>query len=207
MRLYLVRHAESEANILKILNSALPGPPLTELGHSQASGLAERLSGEPIAAVYASRATRAQQTAAPLATSLAMSVQVIDGIQEVFVGDLEDRGDQEALMSYFTTAKAWASGDLSTGMPGGETGEQVRTRFLSAIGGLRAKHADVDADKAIVVVSHGGAIRLGAEWLADNVGQELAGKELLGNTAMVRFESLADGRWRCLDWAGSPLGG
>lgn len=202
MKLYLVRHAQSEANVRKIIDTALPGPPLTELGREQAQALAEKFAEEPIEAVYASRATRAQQTAAPLADALALEVQVIDGVQEVSVGDLEGRGDSEALRLYAETVRPWTQGDLSVSMPGGESGLQVRERYTTAIGELRAKHEQ--SAEAIVVVSHGGAIRLGAEWLAGNVRPELADQGLLPNTGIVELETSGEG-WRCLSWAGLPM--
>ena len=202
MRLYLVRHAESTANVRKVLDTALPGPPLTDLGQLQAQALAERLGGEPIAAVYASRATRAQQTAAPLAAALTLEVQVIDGVQEVFVGDLEGRGDREALMAYAGTVHPWTRGDLAVSMPGGESGEQVRARYTAAVAELREKH---EGDEAIALVSHGGAIRLAAEWLADNVRPELADQGLIPNTGIVELDSRADGGWTCVSWAGTEM--
>ena len=204
MRLYLVRHAESTANVRKILDTALPGPPLTDLGQEQAQTLADKLAGESIAAVYASHATRAQQTAAPLATALAMEVQVIEGVHEVGVGELEGRGDQEALRAYMGTVQSWTRGDLSATMPGGESGFGVRQRYTTAVGELRAKHEPLQ-DHAIVLVSHGGSIRLAAEWLADNVRPELADQGLIPNTGIVELDTLDDGAWRCLSWAGMPM--
>ncbi|WP_236790168.1 histidine phosphatase family protein [Amycolatopsis sp. GM8] len=201
MKLYLIRHAESTANVRKILDTALPGPALTELGRQQAQALADKLSGEPIAAVYASRATRAQQTAGPLAAALTHEVQVIDGVHEVSVGDLEGRGDMAALRAYAGTVRPWTRGDLSVAMPGGESGEQVRERYLAAIGELRAKHLD---DPAIALISHGGVIRLAAEWLSDNVRPELADQGLIPNTGIVELESSPEG-WHCLTWAGAEM--
>ncbi|TNC27405.1 histidine phosphatase family protein [Amycolatopsis alkalitolerans] len=202
MKLYLIRHAQSTANVRKILDTALPGPPLTDLGHQQAQALARQLSGEPITAVYASRAVRAQQTATPLAAALMHEVQVIDGVHEVNVGELEGRGDVEALRAYAGTVHPWTRGDLGVAMPGGESGEQVRSRYLGAVADLRVKH---DADPAIALFSHGGAIRLAAEWLSDNVRPELADQGLIPNTGIVELESLTGGGWRCLTWVGAEM--
>ncbi|GAA1252750.1 histidine phosphatase family protein [Prauserella halophila] len=200
MRLYLVRHAQSEANVHKILDTALPGPPLTELGRQQARDLAERLGDEPIAAVYTSYATRAKQTARPLADALSLEVTPLPGVQEVGVGDLEGRGDQEALELHGKIVGRWLDGWLDVPLPGGETGHEVRDRYLAAIGGLRDRH--YGSGEAVVVVSHGGAIRFGAEWLAGNVTSEIADNDLLPNTAVVRLDADANGGWRCAEWAG-----
>ncbi|MBB3662532.1 putative phosphoglycerate mutase [Prauserella sediminis] len=204
MRLYLVRHAQSEANVRKILDTALPGPPLTELGRQQARDLAERLGGEPIAAVYASYATRARQTAGPLADARSMEVTLLPGVQEVSVGDLEGRGDQEALELYGKIVGQWLDGRLDVPLPGGETGHDVRKRYVEAIDGLRDRH--YGSGEAVVVVSHGGAIRFGAEWLAGNVTSEIADNGLLPNTALVRLDADANGGWHCSEWAGISVG-
>jgi broad specificity phosphatase PhoE len=205
LRLYLIRHAESTANVEKKLNTALPGPPLTNLGREQAEAMADRLRTEPITAVYASHATRARQTAAPLADALATELQLLDGVHEIGVGELEDRTDRAAIDAYAEVVHPWTLGDLSGGMPGGETGQQVRDRFVGAITELRAKHEPADPDGIVAVVSHGGVIRMGSEWLCDNVRPEIADHSLLPNTAVVVLETRPGTGWHCLSWGEHPM--
>lgn len=206
MKLYLIRHAESEGNVRKVLDTVLPGPPLTERGRQQAQALADRLRDEPVLAVYASYATRARQTARPLADALAVEVQAIEGVHEVGVGALEGLGDDDSIRTYMKVARAWTQGDLDLAMPGGgESGEQVRSRYTAVVAELRAKHERADPDGVVVLVSHGGVIRLNAEWLSDNVRPELADQGLLPNTGMVALRSLPAGGWTCLSWAGTPM--
>ncbi|MBN6035402.1 histidine phosphatase family protein [Amycolatopsis sp. 195334CR] len=204
MKLYLIRHAQSESNVLKTLNTALPGPPLTELGREQAAALARRLAGEPVRAVYASMATRAQQTATPVAEVFGMRVQPVEGVHEINVGDLEDRADEDALKAFAKVMHAWTGGDLDVPLPGGETGTQVRDRYRKAVADLRAKHEAADADGVVVLVGHGGSIRLAAEWLCDNVLPELADSSLIPNTGIVQLESV-EGGWHCLRWVDDPV--
>ncbi|MFI5615430.1 histidine phosphatase family protein [Amycolatopsis sp. NPDC051903] len=205
MRLFLIRHGQTDGNVRGALDTALPGPPLTELGREQATALAARLAGEPIVAVYASEATRAQQTAAPLAEALGLEVQVIEGVKEVDAGDLEDATDPESIQLYLQTARRWTEGDLAVAIPGGESGEQVRARMVGAADDLRTKHEQTAPDGIVALVSHGGAIRLGAEFLADNVPADLASSALIPNTGVVELEALPDGSWRCLTWVDTPL--
>lgn len=205
MKLLLIRHGQTPSNVRKALDTALPGPPLTELGQEQARALVEKLADEPIVAVYASRATRAQQTATPLAESKDLPVQVIDGVHEVSVGDLEGNSDPESIETYLTTVGPWLRGELSGAMPGGESGAQVRDRYVAAVTELRAKHQETDPDGVVVLVSHGGVIRLGADWLADNVRADVADATLLPNTAIVELDALEDGGWTCRNWAGVSL--
>jgi broad specificity phosphatase PhoE len=96
VRLVLARHGRTASNVSRALDSRPPGAPLDETGLAQAAELGERLAGDPVSAVYASRATRAQQMAAPVAAAHDLTVQVIDGVQEVSCGDLEGRTDMAA---------------------------------------------------------------------------------------------------------------
>lgn len=205
MKLHLVRHAQSTANVRRALNTRMPGPPLTELGHQQAEALAESLRAEPVVAVYASIAVRAQQTAAPLAASHGLEVQVVEGVHEIFVGDLEDRTDQEALVSYARVYYPWTLGELGGAMPGGESGEQVRDRYVAAVEQIRAKHEQAHPDGTVVLVSHGGVMRLCAEILSDNVPPNLAEAGLIPNTGAITLRAKDGGGWHCEAWAGVDM--
>ncbi|WP_410667281.1 histidine phosphatase family protein [Amycolatopsis sp. cmx-4-68] len=205
MRLLLIRHGQTDGNVRGALDTALPGPPLTELGRAQADELAVRLAEEPIVAVYASQATRAQQTAAPLAARLSLDVQVIDGVHEVVAGDLEGATDHKSIRAYMDTVRRWTLGELTASMPGGESGTSVRTRMLDAVGRLRAKHEQADPDGVVALVSHGGAIRLSAEWLAPNVHADVANAALIPNTGLVELQARPEGQWYCLTWVDTPL--
>ncbi|WP_290056670.1 histidine phosphatase family protein [Amycolatopsis solani] len=205
MRLLLIRHGQTDGNVRGALDTALPGPPLTELGRRQAADLAVRLEGEPLVAVYASQATRAQQTAAPLAARFGLDVQVVDGVHEVVAGDLEGATDRESIRVYMETVRRWTLGELAPSLPGGESGTSVRTRMLDAVGALRAKHEQADPDGVVALVSHGGAIRLTGEWLAPNVHADVANAALIPNTGLVELDARPDGVWHCLTWVDTPL--
>ena len=106
--------------------------------------------------MYASRALRAQQTAAPVAAAHGLAVEVVDGVQEVSVGDLEGRSDTEALAAFDQVYQAWARGDLGARMPGGESALDLRARFLPVVEELVEGVTDGD----VLLVSHGAAVRL-----------------------------------------------
>ncbi|GAB2999148.1 histidine phosphatase family protein [Saccharothrix stipae] len=198
MRLILVRHGETASNVKMALDSLPPGPPLTDAGVAQAAALAGSLAAEPVRAVYASTAVRAQQTAAPVAAAHGLEVEVVPGVQEIFCGDLEGRHDREAFEIFIATVKQWAEGDLDVPLPGGESGRQVLDRYLAAVEKVTAGHRD---GETVVLVSHGGSLRMAALALARNVGPALAEAGLLPNTGRVVLERAADG-WRCTSWTG-----
>jgi broad specificity phosphatase PhoE len=166
VRLVFVRHGQTDSNVARALDTRPPGAPLNALGLAQAEALGERLAVEQVTAVYASVATRARQTAAPVAAAHGLDVTVVDGVHEVFAGDLEGRSDLAARESFDVVYDAWWAGDLDARLPGGESARDVRERFLTALGPL------VDGSTGdIVVVSHGAAIRLAAAALLGDTAE------------------------------------
>jgi probable phosphoglycerate mutase len=200
LRLVLVRHGETTANAAGVLDTRLPGSPLSEAGHQQATDLAWQLSGEPVVAVYASRAVRAQQTAQPVAARHGLVVQVLDGVHEVSIGDLEGRRRPEDHDTLHELYRVWHGGDLDLARPGGESAKQVLERYLADVATIRSAHSGGTA----VLVSHGAATRLAVVALASNVDGSFAAPRLLRNTATVVLA--ADGLgWRCLRWDDTDL--
>jgi broad specificity phosphatase PhoE len=195
LRLLLVRHGQTAANVDRALDTRPPGEPLTDLGHTQAEALADRLADEPITAIYASTATRTQQTAAPLAARLGLDVQVVDGVHEIFAGDLEMRSDEPAREQFETVYAAWKRGELDDHLPGGESARDLRTRFAAAVAAIRAT-----ATGSVVLVSHGGAIRLGVAAL---IG-ETAEAAYIANTGLVVLEAVGEDGWRLEHWDPAP---
>ena len=169
VRLVLVRHGETAANANHVLDTRPPGAPLNERGQAQAAALGVRLADEPVTAVHASVATRAQQTAAPVAAAHGLDVRVVEGVHEVFCGDFEGRSGRAALEEFGLVYNAWWTGDLDARLPGGESAHDVRARFLPALDGILD-----GASGDVVLVSHGAVIRLAAA-------------ALLGDTAETRY--------------------
>ncbi|WP_328618795.1 histidine phosphatase family protein [Actinokineospora pegani] len=201
LRLMLVRHGETPSNVAHLLDSRPPGPSLTEQGRRQAEALGERLADHDVIAVYASTAIRAQETAQPVADVHGLAVEVMDGLFELQCGDLEMRGDEESLRAFGEVYLRWVHGDLDAAIPGGETGTHIRSRYLAALDRVLEHHRP-DAEGTIVVVSHGGVIRLAAEWLADNVTPQMAGVQLLANTGHVLLRATGPTSWHCEEWTG-----
>ncbi|MCY7343279.1 MAG: histidine phosphatase family protein [Pseudonocardia sp.] len=196
-RLVLARHGETDANVARMLDSLPPGAPLNELGLGQAAALAERLADEPITAVHASRATRARQTAAPVAAAHGLHVDVVEGVQEVYVGDLEGRSDQPARDHFEVVYGAWWRGDPDARLPGGESARDVAERYLPAVATITA-----DARDTVVLVSHGAAIRLAAAALLGDTARTA----YVPNTGLVvlRGDPGAATGWTLEHWDPGP---
>jgi broad specificity phosphatase PhoE len=191
VRLILARHGRTEGNVIRALDSRPPGMPLDDVGRAQAEDLARRLAAEPVAAVYASRATRAQQTAAPVAAAHDLSVVVIDGVQEADCGELEGATDPASHERFQDVYEAWLNDEFEARLPGGESAFDVRDRFVAAV-------EAVAADDPVVVVSHGAAIRLGVGALLG----EGAETRYVPNAGLVVLTG-TPGRWALEHWDGA----
>jgi broad specificity phosphatase PhoE len=198
VRLVMARHGETAANAQHVLDTRPPGAPLNERGRAQAAALGERLAAEPVTAVHASVAVRAQQTAAPVAAAHGLDVQVVDGVHEVFCGDLEGRSGRAALESFMAVYEAWWTGDLDARLPGGESAHDVRDRFLPALDRILD-----GASGDVVLVSHGAAIRLAAAALLGDTAETL----YVPNTGIVVLRPDGAG-WALEHWDGAePVAG
>jgi len=191
VKLILARHGRTEGNVIKALDSRPPGMPLDEVGRAQAEDLAGRLAATPVAAVYASRATRAQQTATPVAAAHDLPVVVLDGVQEADCGELEGATDPASHERFQDVYEAWLNEEFDARLPGGESALEVRARFVAAV------EAVAGADP-VVVVSHGAAIRLGVGALLG----EGAETRYVPNAGLVVLTG-TPGRWALEHWDGA----
>lgn len=202
MRLLLIRHGQTPANVRGELDTAVPGPGLTPLGQRQAAELPHALVGDPIDLIAASVLIRTQLTAEPLARFRALDIDVYPGIHEIEAGDLEGRTDRAAVLRYLETVFAWGAGPMDERMPGGPDGYEFFARFDADIAAI----AETGAETA-VVFSHGAAIRAWVAGRATNVDHGFAMHNELDNTGIVEVAGTPDEGWTLDSWAGAPIGG
>lgn len=202
MRLLLIRHGQTPANVLGSLDTAQPGPGLTELGRRQARAVPAALGEHPIDAVYSSTLVRTQLTAAPLLHERGLDLRVRDGVQEIEAGDLEGLHDRASQLRYLETVVAWGRGGLDQAMPGGPDGNDFFARFDGAIADIASDH-----DGTVALVNHGAAIRAWVAGRSHNITPEFAATNHLDNTAMVVLEGDPDAGWTATSWGEAPLGG
>jgi probable phosphoglycerate mutase len=202
MRLILVRHGQSPSNIDRLIDTTVPGPPLTELGVAQAEALPATLAGQEVDVIYASSMTRALMTAEPLGRVRGLPVNVRDGLRELSAGDLEMRSDDPSIELYLATAFAWSAGDLELRMPGGESGAEALARYDVVVA-----EAAATTSGTAVLVSHGAAIRMWVAGRADNVDAQFVSDNALGNTGVIVVEGDPAGGWHVDSWTDRIVGG
>lgn len=206
--LFLVRHGEFPSNPLGLLDTAVPGQPLNAKGREQAGIAAEQLIGlgSTATAVFHSQAERAKNTAEIISGALGVDAVEVPGAFEVQAGELEKRGDPDALASYRSYTHAWMRGnDLASALPGGESGEDVRARIFPQIETLYRDHVAQGRDAVLVI--HGTLIRVTAGLLGAIDG-DFSASHAVPNCGIIgliphgRGELGGAETWECDDWAG-----
>ena len=199
MRLLLIRHGQTPSNVDGLLDTARPGPGLTELGERQAAEIPDALKHEAIDGIYVSVLRRTLITATPLIVDRGLDPVELPGIHEIEAGDLEMRHDHEAYRIYLETAFAWGMGDLDRRMPGATDGHEFFRRFDESIASVTGNNA--------VVFSHGAAIRVWVAGRAINVPPSFAGEHDIQNTGVVELDGSLEAGFTLLSWQGTPVGG
>jgi len=121
MRLYFVRHGQSEANVQSVISNRDLPHPLTELGRQQAMQLAQAMAAVPVTRIYSSPLLRARQTAEILSAALGAPIEITDALREFDCGIAEGRSDDEAWSLSRRVMDDWLGrGDPSSRIEGGE---------------------------------------------------------------------------------------
>jgi broad specificity phosphatase PhoE len=204
VRLLLIRHGQTPANVTGALSTAAPGPGLTDLGHEQAEALAQTLAHERLDGLYVSTLRRTALTAEPLARATGLRPEVLVGVHEIEAGDFEDATDRESFQAYLAPIVAWGKGDLRATIPGAHDGVHFIERFDGAVATLAARHGD---DSTVAVVSHAGAIRVWLGGRTDNLDPEFTSTHSLDNTGVIVVSGTPGTGWRVETWQGDPVGG
>ncbi len=142
MKIYLIRHGETELNAARVLQ--MPETPLSERGKEQAQRLAAHLRDSKIRHILCSDLARAEQTAEPLRRFTGATLELEPLLQERNFGDL--RGTAYADLSEDPFGPGFAP-------PGGETEEAFRDRVKAAWG--RISEVASGLTDPLAVVTHG----------------------------------------------------
>ncbi|MET8796214.1 histidine phosphatase family protein [Nocardia sp. NPDC004568] len=197
-KLILVRHGETEGNVAKILDTKLPGLPLTERGVAQAKAFGSALTAPP-RALFHSRALRARQTAGYIEAATGVTATELDGVHEVQLGALDGLNTKEAHDRFQAVYRLWHEGRLDQRVDGGESAQDVLDRFVPAITELRTEFLDGSDSGDVLVVSHGAAMRLVGRFLA-GVAPPFTTNNHLDNTETIELVPRPDGGWECVRW-------
>lgn len=155
VRLYLIRHGETEWNAtLRYQGHA--DVPLSELGKAQAQALAKRLKAVKFVGFYASDLSRAYETAQTVAAVHGQEVQAVPELRETHFGVWEGLTYKEITEKYAEEMRNWQADPVGTIIPGGESLGDVAKRVNAGLNKLLKKHTEGN----LLVAAHGGTIRV-----------------------------------------------
>lgn len=154
---YLVRHRESEKNILGIHHSSwVDKYPLTENGKQQAQDLITSFSWKTIDIVYSSPYLRCIETVEPLAISRNIEIQFDTRIREIDVGNLDGN----------PVGDTWPRDRKLTNSPIGEAWESLlicQERIWNFLDEIKQNHMG----KSILLCSHGEPLLFAKQYFLD----------------------------------------
>ena len=154
-RVFLVRHG---ATVLSAEDrfAGATDVALSDEGREQTRRLADRLSDEKIAAIYASPLSRTMETAQILAAPHNLEVQPRDGLREINHGHWEQMARCEVEQKFPEEIAEWEKDPYTFAPQGGESGLAVTARALPVLIDLVRQHSG----EHFLVVSHKATIRL-----------------------------------------------
>ena len=203
MRLYFVRHGQSEANVQMVISNRDLFHPLTELGRQQTEALARSLTDVPVAAIYASPIVRAAQTAQIVAAAKGLPVEIADALREPDCGIMEGRRDDAAWAEHDRVVSDWVEQcQFDSRIGGGESFHDLRARFVPFIEQITAVHGDTDHN--LLLITHGSLLYLMLPLVLTNLDAATVGEYPMPNAAVIIAEKRASDLV-CLEWCGVKL--
>ncbi len=195
MKIYFVRHGESEANMLREFSNRGFKHGLTERGIQQADELARNLRGLPFTQIYASPLMRAHQTAQILGEYLEIPVEIDNALREYDCGILEGKSDPASWAQYTEVFEQWLQGRWEMRISGGESHLEIQARFIPFIKEIRVKHPH----ESILFVGHGGIYRAILPLILENIDFEFVRGRHIDHTVPIIAEARTAGLF-CTQW-------
>ncbi|MBU5437593.1 histidine phosphatase family protein [Tissierella sp. MSJ-40] len=154
IKLYLIRHGQSEWNELKKIQGQ-KNTLLTQKGKKQASLLGKRLIDENIDIIYSSDLVRAFETANIIGEVIDKDVIPIKDLREINFGPWEGLTTGELHKQFKEEHLIWMKEPHNLKMQGLETLEELRERAMKCIEPILLENND----KNIAIVSHSATLK------------------------------------------------
>lgn len=186
MKLYFVRHGESEANTRRVISNRESPFGLTELGRQQAYDLADRVKHIRFSAIFSSPVLRAGETAEILSQLLRQPYTVTEALREYDCGILEDQSDDASWGLHREIYEDWTLNHNYERKPdGGECFLDIRNRFVPFIQSLTGDGLHTDH---ILLVGHGGLFQLMLPLVLANIDDDFVRSHGIGHTDCIIAE-------------------
>ncbi len=194
VRLVLVRHGETDWNMVRRIQGQLDEP-LNAVGVQQAKAAAARFAPGMVDAIHCSDLLRASQTAAEIGAVTGVPVVPETVWRERHFGRFQGWVYADIQREDPETYRRIEARDPDLDLQGGESLMQVRARIEAALAGLVQRYRG----QRVVVVSHGGVL--------DAIYRLVTGKPVSEprdfpiHNACICQPRWQAGRWEILQWA------
>jgi probable phosphoglycerate mutase len=159
MKIYIVRHGETDANKEKKLGGQRMNDPLNAEGVEQVKKLSEEI-GTDFDVIFTSPLLRAKQSARIIADKIGAPVIEKREIMERDFGDLTGLSWDEVISKLSEAGAELKKEDFEQNYDyrpyGGECVADVRSRFLKFVEELKRDYSD----KKVLVVTHNGILKM-----------------------------------------------
>ena len=158
--LYLIRHGQTDNNIILCFNGTRSNQPLNQTGMEMAAGLTEAFADVKLDAIYASPLLRAYQTAEGVRGERDMEIVTDPDLMEMPFGEWDGLTYQQAKERDPELAKMWKRDFTHFRAPGEQErpGDVATRMFRSILRIVRAHRGGT-----VAIASHGLALHV---WLA-----------------------------------------
>lgn len=154
-KLYLIRHGQSEWNILSKVQGQKDAN-LTNIGREQARKLGKRLIDENIDIIFSSDLSRALETAEIISSMINKPVVESKEIQEINFGPWEGLTLAEIQKKYKEEYLIWMKKPDKFKLEGTETLDNLKNRVMKYV----EKVLIENKDKNIAIVSHNATLKI-----------------------------------------------
>ncbi|MFA5576065.1 MAG: histidine phosphatase family protein [Tissierellaceae bacterium] len=154
-RIYLIRHGESEWNILHKIQGQ-KNVPLTEHGREQARQLGNRLINENIDIIYSSDLSRALETATTISKLMRKPAIKAKEIREINFGPWEGLTIEEIKQKHRQDYCTWLKEPDKLKLEGGETLAMLEERVMEFMDNV----LNNNNSKNIAIVSHSATLKV-----------------------------------------------
>lgn len=160
MKIFMVRHGQTDSNAAKRIMGQRVDESLNEEGRRQSEELAKGIAGMAFDVIFSSPLKRAAETAAILGRERKVQIVHRDELKERDFGSLSGMTWAEAAavaqrdLEEFRMADRGQKYDYR--LWGGESAEDVKKRLLDFVGDMKKEYSG----KSVLIIAHSGIVRL-----------------------------------------------
>ena len=190
MRLYLVRHGQTDWNVQKRAQGHTDRP-LDEIGIQQAKLVGRAFLDLPVRRVLTSDLKRAKQTAEEISRRKEIELEVLPGLRERGFGEWEGQNFAEIAIRFGFEADFKGVTRNEVTPPGGESFVEVWDRLVAVVADVRTRNENT------AIVAHGGTCSLLTAMFLDG-DVSLSNAFRFSNASINEFEPRPDGGLRLI---------